>query len=110
MVSMSLCWVGWGNLDAMRESVLVRMLEPHRFPTPWSVEEQTTYFIVRDREGQALAHLYFDDEPQVRSPASLPSYDEARNTATDIAASSVGSKQRHKHYRPTLILNDGHRS
>jgi hypothetical protein len=85
---------GWCNLDAMRESVLVRMLEPHRFPTPWSVEQQTTCFIVRDREGRALAHLYFDDEPQVRSPASLPSYDGARNIATDIAA---------------LILNNGHR-
>jgi hypothetical protein len=109
MVSMSLCWAGWGNLYAMRESVLVRMPEPHRFPTPWSVEEQTTCFIVRDREGRALAHLYFDDEPQVRSPASLPSYDEARNSATDIAASSVGSKQRHNIIEQLLILNNGHR-
>jgi hypothetical protein len=84
---MRLCWAGWGNLDAMRESVLVRMLNPRRFPTPWSVEEQTTYFIVRDREGQALAHLYFDDEPKAPSPAGLPRHDEARNIATDIAVS-----------------------
>jgi hypothetical protein len=89
-MGMSLCWAGWGNLEAMRESVLVCMLNRCCFPTPWSVEERTTCFIVRDQLGQALAHLYFDDEAKVRSPANLPSHDEARRIATDIAASSEG--------------------
>jgi hypothetical protein len=89
-MSMTLCLAGWGNLGAMRESVLVRMLDRHRFPTPWSVEEQTTCFMVGHRPGQALAHLYFDDEPKGRSAASLPSPDEARSIATAIASSSVG--------------------
>jgi hypothetical protein len=39
------------------EGAVVRMLDRHRFPPPWSVEETPACFIVRDRAGQALAHL-----------------------------------------------------
>jgi hypothetical protein len=80
-------WMGQPRRNARERA---RPLDRHRFPTPWSVEEQTTRFIVRDRQGQALAHLYFDDEPKGRSAASLPSPDEARSIATAIASSSVG--------------------
>jgi hypothetical protein len=34
-----------------------------RFPSPWSIEEQPACFIVRDHNGQQLAHVYFEDEP-----------------------------------------------
>jgi len=34
-----------------------------RFPPPWSVEEQDACFVVRDHSGQALAYVYFEDEP-----------------------------------------------
>jgi hypothetical protein len=34
-----------------------------RFPPPWSVEEQSACFVVRDRNGQQLAYVYFEDEP-----------------------------------------------
>jgi hypothetical protein len=30
-----------------------------RFPPPWSIETQDACFIVRDRDGQALAYIYF---------------------------------------------------
>jgi hypothetical protein len=30
---------------------------------PWSVEEQSACFVVRDHNGQALAVVYFGDEP-----------------------------------------------
>jgi hypothetical protein len=36
---------------------------PHRFPPAWSVEETDACFIVRDYAGQALAYVYFEDEP-----------------------------------------------
>jgi hypothetical protein len=40
-----------------------------RFPPPWSVEEQAACFIVRDANGQALAYVYFEEEPGRRSAA-----------------------------------------
>jgi hypothetical protein len=38
-----------------------------RFPPPWSVEETDACFIVRDANGQALAYVYFEDEPGRRA-------------------------------------------
>jgi hypothetical protein len=34
-----------------------------RFPAPWTVDELDAAFIVRDHGGQALAYVYFEDEP-----------------------------------------------
>ena len=34
-----------------------------RFPPPWSVEETDACFVVRDANGQALAYVYFEEEP-----------------------------------------------
>ena len=42
---------------------------PAAFPPPWSVEEQAACFVVRDRGGQALAYVYFEDAPGRRSAA-----------------------------------------
>jgi hypothetical protein len=37
---------------------------PRRFPPPWTViEENGACFIVKDHNGQALAYVYFEDEP-----------------------------------------------
>jgi hypothetical protein len=56
-----------------------------RFPQPWSVEEQSAYFVVRDHDGQALANVYFESEPGRRAAARLLSKDEARRIAANIA-------------------------
>jgi hypothetical protein len=56
-----------------------------RFAPPWSVEEQDACFVVRDRDGQALAYVYFEDEPGPRSAAKLLERDEARRIAANIA-------------------------
>ena len=56
-----------------------------RFPPPWTVEEQPACFVVRDHNGQALAYVYFEDEPGRRSAAKLLSKDEARRIAANIA-------------------------
>ena len=55
------------------------------FPRPWSAEETDACFIVRDKNGQALAYVYFEDEPGRRSAANLLTRDEARRIAANIA-------------------------
>jgi hypothetical protein len=59
-------------------------LSERRFPPPWSVDEQEACFIVRDANGQALAYVYFEEEPGRRS-AHLLTRDEARRIAVNIA-------------------------
>jgi hypothetical protein len=56
------------------------------FPPPWSVQERTAAFVVCDTNGQALAHIFFQDKPpRGRSAAKLLSKDEARRIAARIA-------------------------
>ncbi len=56
-----------------------------RFPPPWTVEERTESFIVRDATGQALAYVYFEDEPQRQRSMKRLSHDEALRIAANIA-------------------------
>jgi hypothetical protein len=55
-----------------------------RVPPPWTVEETQPCFIVRDANKQALAFVYFEDEPGRRTTAKLLSRDEARRIAANI--------------------------
>jgi hypothetical protein len=58
---------------------------PRRFPPPWSIEEGTESFTVKDATGQALAYLYFEDEPQRQMSMKRLSRDEAFLIAVNIA-------------------------
>ena len=73
------------------EGAIVRLVDRHRFPPPWVVEETPACFIVRDRAGQALAHLYYE-EWDGRSPAKLLTKDEARRSAMGVAKAGRGVK------------------
>jgi hypothetical protein len=65
-------------------ATLLDRSSPHRFPPPWSVEEADACFIVRDASGQALAYVYFEDEPGRRAAAKLLTRDGARRIAANI--------------------------
>ena len=53
---------------------------------PWTIDEaNNACFIVRDANGQALAYVYFEDEPGRRAAAHLLTRDEARRNAVNIA-------------------------
>jgi hypothetical protein len=49
---------------------------PRRFPPPWSIEESTACFILRDGDKQALAYVYFENKSGRRSSAKLLTRDE----------------------------------
>jgi hypothetical protein len=59
--------------------------EPRRFRPPWSVEDLASCFVVKDRWGQELAYVYYEDDPRRRSIVKLLSRDEARSIAAAIA-------------------------
>jgi hypothetical protein len=42
-----------------------------RFIPPWDIEDNGACFIIRDRNGQALSYVYYENEPGRRSAASL---------------------------------------
>jgi hypothetical protein len=54
---------------AGRSAVDSPVITARCFPRPWTVEETQPCFIVRDHTGQALAFVYFAEEPG-RSPAA----------------------------------------
>jgi hypothetical protein len=62
-----------------------RAEKPRRFPPPWTVEELSTSFVVRDDNGQKLAYVHYEDESGRRSAANLLTRDEARRIATNVA-------------------------
>jgi hypothetical protein len=58
----------------------------HRFPPlPWTVEEQSACFVVRDHNRQVLVHVYFEQESCRRSAVKLLTKDEARRVAGKFA-------------------------
>ena len=63
-----------GTIDRQERLTLAE----RRFPPPWSVGELAECFIARDANGQALAYVYFEDEPGRRTAAKLLTRDETR--------------------------------
>jgi hypothetical protein len=71
---------------------------------PWSVEEQAACFIVRDANGQALAYVYFEEEPGRRSSAKLLTKDEARRGEYRQAAGIVADPRTREAFSSSSAL------
>jgi hypothetical protein len=56
----------------------------------WTVDDNGSRFIVRDKNGQALADVYFERDPGRRTAANLLTRDEARRIAANIANGANG--------------------
>ena len=83
------------------------MAERRQFPPPWDIEEaNAACFIVKDNNGQALAYMYFEQEPGRRTAADLLTRDEARRIAANIAKLGVcgGRSRLNVRARKTLPL------
>ncbi len=61
------------------------MPQSRRFPPPWSVKDLAAAFVIRDKTGQTLAYVYYEDEPGRRAAADLLTKDEAQRIAANIA-------------------------
>ena len=70
----------------MRPAVIIAPTPQPAASRPRSIEDaNSACFIVRDNTGQALAYVYFEDEPGRRSAAKLLTRDEARRIAANVA-------------------------
>jgi len=65
--------------------VIADLPSPRRLPPPRSVEQIPACFNVRDSDRQALAYVYFEEEPGRRAAAKEETRDGARRIAADIA-------------------------
>jgi hypothetical protein len=63
----------------------VTTVAERRFPPPWCIEETPACFIVENGFDQALAYVYYEEEPGRRSAAKLLSKDEAFRIAANVA-------------------------
>jgi len=53
------------------------MPSPRRLAPPWTVDEQTESFIIKDANGQPLAYVYLEDQPQRQMSMKRLTRDEA---------------------------------
>ena len=62
-----------------------RCMTQRHFTPPWIVEDHLACFIIKDNNGQALAYVYYEEEPGQQAAAKQLSKDEARRIATNFA-------------------------
>jgi hypothetical protein len=98
-----MCWLS----PARWSSCLLLCCGPARsgrapLSAPWDIEEpDKSCFIVCDSNGQALAYVYFKDEPGRRTAANLLTRDEARRKPRPLSLSAGAKSVLHN---PVVML------
>jgi Adenylate and Guanylate cyclase catalytic domain len=59
------------EIERMSDDERKRPLKSRVARPPWSVEDRASCFVVKDRAGQELAYLYYEDDPRRRSIVKL---------------------------------------
>jgi hypothetical protein len=92
--------------DQFTLSGLPRM-PARRFPSPWSIEDNSACFIVKAQSGQALAYVYYEEEPGRRSAANLLTRDEARpaGSAADGVKLEIAGRRSYPIFPPPLRVS-----
>ena len=68
-----------------RLAIIVLCRRPAASRRRGTLKRHAACFIVKDNNGQALAYVYFEQEPGRRAAAKLLTRDEARRIAANIA-------------------------
>jgi hypothetical protein len=71
--------------ERTRNQQVRNQMPDRRFPSPWSPEEHSDYFVVRDHNGQELAYIYYETSLRPEVSRKLLTKDEARRIAVNIA-------------------------
>src|SRR5580700_1522098 len=75
----------WNGREGRNDNGIVRVAMPLRSPPSRSIEELHGCLIVWDQDGQALAYVYYEDDPVRRGIAKLLTREKARQVAANIA-------------------------
>jgi hypothetical protein len=57
-----------------------------RFSPPWDIEDNGACFIIRDKNGQALSYVYYENEPGRRSAGATHRHQYRQIAGADKAA------------------------
>ena len=60
-------------------------MNTRRFPPPWRADKTPHGYVVRDANGQELAYIYSRESEAEARQAKVPTKDEARRIAVNIA-------------------------
>jgi hypothetical protein len=73
-----------GEVEALQSQASATMTA-RRFPPPWRADKMPGGYVVRDANGQALAHIYSRDNEAEALQAKVLTKDEARRIAVNVA-------------------------
>jgi hypothetical protein len=85
LLSGSKCSVRRGGYQLLSRNAVSAEVTARHLPSPWSVDDLSACFVVKDGSGQELAYVYYQEHAGRRAVAKLLTRDEAWRVALGIA-------------------------